>query len=216
MRRAIVFVMDGLRRDFIDPDKTPSLASLRERATFFAAHRSVTPSVTRVASSSVATGCVPAAHGLEGNTLALLEEGRFVIHDAGRPDFLQHRRRVTGHSLDRPTLSERVKETGGAAIYSNVSPGAAYTHDPDGHGYLFHRVASYGPGRNALPPLPIGSDIDGDRIMTEGFVETILSQKPWLMRWPGCPSPTPRSTQRRSARPSISPRCGPRMRLRVA
>ena len=176
MRRAVALVMDGLRRDFIAPDKTPNLSRLTECATFCAAHRSVTPSVTRVASSSFATGCAPAAHGLEANTLALLENGRFVIHDAGHPDFLQHRRRVTGRSLDRPTLSERIKEAGGATVYANVSPGAAYCHDPDGHGHLFHRAGSYGPGREPLPPLPIGGDKEGDRVMTERFVETVLSK----------------------------------------
>jgi arylsulfatase A-like enzyme len=30
---------------------------------------------------------------------------------------------------------------------SNVSPGAAYVHDPEGAGYVYHRSGSFGPGR---------------------------------------------------------------------
>jgi arylsulfatase A-like enzyme len=189
MRRAIVVVTDGLRRDFVGPDWTPNLARFRESARFFAAHRSVTPSVTRVAASSFATGCVPAAHGLEGNSFALIEDGRFVVHDTGHPDFLRQRRRLTGRCLDRPTLSERVKEAGGAAVFANGSPGAAYAHDPDGHGHLFHRVASYGPGREPLLPLPIEGGIDGDRVMTERFLEAILAERPpaYALVWFGEP-----------------------------
>jgi hypothetical protein len=84
------------------------------------------PSATRVVSASFATGCTPARHELAGNTLALLEDGRLVYHDAGHPDFLQHKRRVTGRSLAVPTLAERLGSHGGMIMFSNVSPGAAY------------------------------------------------------------------------------------------
>src|SRR6267378_2688603 len=131
MRRAVAVMLDGLRRDFIRPETTPNLVRLRERAEWFAAHRSAVPSVTRVCSSTFATGCHPAQHELEGNAMALLERGSFVVHDAGQPDFLQHKRRVTGRSLARPTLAECVRDIGGSIVFSNVSPGAAYAHDPD-------------------------------------------------------------------------------------
>ncbi len=105
--------------------------------------------------------------------MALMEDGRLVRHDAGQPDFLQHKRRVTGHSLAVPTLAERVRDHGGAVIFSNVSPGAAYAHDPDGHGYVYHRAGSFGPGRRPVPEesqLRITLDVDGDRVMTERFI----------------------------------------------
>ena len=177
MRRAIVVILDGLRRDFVTPTLTPRLAAFRDSAEWFATHRSVAPSVTRVASSSVATGSYPGAHGIEGNALALTEKGRLRLHDVGRPEFFPHRRCVTGRALDRPTMAERLAEQGGTVVYSNVSPGAAYAHDPDGHGHVFHRAGSYGPGRTPLPPLPIKGNIDGDRFMTERFLETVLSDR---------------------------------------
>ncbi|MEZ5853979.1 MAG: alkaline phosphatase family protein [Hyphomicrobiaceae bacterium] len=123
MRRAIIMVLDGLRRDMINAELTPNLARLAGAAESFASHRSVFPSATRVVSSSMATGCYPARHELAGNSTALLENGRLVAHDAGDPNFLQHKRAVTGQSLAMPTLAERVKDHGGAIIYANVSPG---------------------------------------------------------------------------------------------
>ncbi len=175
MRRAVLVILDGLRRDVVDAARTPHLAALKERGTFFPAYRSSFPSATRVVSSTLATGCWPARHGLQGNTLVLVEDGRLVRHDAGHPDFLQHKRRVTGRSLAVPTLAERLASHGGAMIFSNVSPGAAYAHDPDGHGRVFHRAGCFGPGRVPLANgLDIGLDAAGDAAMTSRFIADAL------------------------------------------
>src|SRR5215468_8966843 len=189
MRRVVVVVLDGLRRDLIDAARTPALARFAERAQSFAAHRSVFPSATRVVSASMATGCVPARHELQGNTLALMEHGRLVYHDAGHPEFLQHKRRVTGRSLAVPTLAERLAPHGGAIVYNNVSPGAAYAHDPDGFGHVYHRAGSFGPGRIPLDPLPIELDAAGDRALTERFVADALGERqpPLAVLWLGEP-----------------------------
>src|SRR5262249_2488344 len=100
----------------------------------------------------------------------LLEDGTLVAHDAGLPDFLQHKRAVTGHALAVPTLAERLAPHGGAIVYNNVSPGAAYAHDPDGYGHVYHRAGSFAPGRIALDKLPVELDAAGDRAMTEQFI----------------------------------------------
>jgi len=42
---------------------------------------------------------------------------------------------------------------GGMILFSNVSPGAAYAHDPDGHGHVYHRAGSYAPGRKRIEGL---------------------------------------------------------------
>ena len=179
MRRTVIVMLDGLRRDFVGPENTPHLAALAERAERFAGYRSTFPSATRVVSSTMATGCYPARHELQGNTLVLLEDGRLVRHDAGHPDFLQRKRVVTGRSLAVPTLAERLAGHGGAIIFNNVSPGAAYAHDPDGHGHVYHRAGSFGPGRVPLPSerqLNVTLDAVGDRAMTERFVTDALAR----------------------------------------
>ena len=178
MARVIALMLDGLRRDFVRPETTPNLVRLAERATVFDAHRSVFPSATRVVSAAFATGCHPGRNGLHGNSMALMEDDGLVVHDAGKPEFLQHKRAVTGRALAMPTLAERVAETGGAVVFNNVSPGAAYAHDPDGHGRVYHRAGSFGPGQTPVAEsdrLDITLGIDGDRAMTRRFIEEAVA-----------------------------------------
>jgi len=194
-RRTILVTLDGLRRDQITREATPNLMAFRRRAETFADYRTVFPSCTRVVSASIATGCFPARHELQGNSMALMEDGVLVPHDAGRPDFLQHKRKVTGRSLAVPTLAERLSIDGGAVIFSNVSPGAAYAHDPDGHGYVYHRAGSFGPGRIPLPEteqMRVEPDLNGDRMMTGRFIRDVLfARRPALgVLWLGDPDAT--------------------------
>jgi arylsulfatase A-like enzyme len=178
MRRTIVVTVDGLRADMISPETTPHLCQFQHESERLLGYRTVFPSCTRVVSASLATGCFPARHGLQGNSVALLEHGELVLRDAGHPDFLQHKKRVTGRSLAMPTLAERLRNHGGAVIFSNVSPGAAYAHDPDGHGHVYHRAGSFGPGRQSVEArdhLDITLDASGDRQMTERFADEAVN-----------------------------------------
>lgn len=180
MTRVVVVILDGLRRDLVTAAYTPSLAAFRARAEDFRAHRSVFPSATRVVAASFATGCHPARHGVQGNSVALLENGVFVRHDAGGADFLQHKRRITGTSLAVPTMTERLEGRGAAITFSNASPGAAYAHDPDGHGFLYNRAGSFGPGRVPVPAadeLRVTGDLAGDRAMTDRFIAEVLFER---------------------------------------
>ena len=177
MKRVVAVIMDGLRRDFVDPDRTPCLAEFHARAEYFPAYRTAFPSATRVVSATLTTGCHPARHTLQGNAVALMENGRLVPHDAGLPGFLEHKRQVTGRALAMPTLAERLAAHGGAIIYNNVSPGAARAHDPDGYGHVYHRAGSFGPGRIPLDPLPIKLDPVGDRAMTVQFIADALGRR---------------------------------------
>jgi len=178
MRRAVMVILDGLRRDFVDEARTPNLARFAAQAEWFTAFRTAFPSATRVVSATFATGCHPARHTLQGNAVALLEDGRLVPHDVGRPDFLQHKRAVTGFSLAVPTLAERLARHGGAILFNNVSPGAAFAHDPDCFGHVYHRALSLGPGRVPVDdPLRVELNAAGDRAMTERFVAEVLHRR---------------------------------------
>jgi arylsulfatase A-like enzyme len=177
MKRAVLVVLDGLRSDFVDAARTPHLAEFAARAACFPAYRTAFPSATRVVTATLATGCHPARHTLQGNAMVLLEDGVLVPHDAGLPDFLQHKREVTGHALAVPTLAERLAPHGGSIVYSNVSPGAAYAHDAEGHGYVYHRAGSFAPGRIPLDALSIALDAAGDRTMTERFIADALGER---------------------------------------
>src|SRR6202047_2406058 len=147
-KRAVIVICDSLRSDLIGPGDTPFLAELSGRAARFTAHRSVFPSTTRASSASIATGCRPARHGLLGNTMALDEGDGLICRSAGAPDFCDRMRRAGGRTLHVPTLAERLRWHGETSIScANVSPGAAYFQDPDGHGWVYHAAGSFGPGR---------------------------------------------------------------------
>jgi arylsulfatase A-like enzyme len=179
--RAVIVICDSLRADLITPEDAPFLCELRERGAWFAAHRSVFPSTTRASSASIATGCQPARHGLLGNTMALDEGDGLVCHSAGAPDFRDRMRRATGRTLHVPTLAERLRWHGETAVVcSNVSPGAAYFQDPDGHGWVYHAAGSYGPGNCTVEDKAsagLRKGIAGDQAMTERFCAEILEER---------------------------------------
>ena len=169
--RAIVLILDGLRRDLVSAEATPHLAAFAAEATRFANHRSVFPSATRVVSAAFATGCLPARNGLQGNTVALMTDDGLALFDVGKPEFMASKRALTGRTLLRPTMAERLADRGGVLVYNNVSPGAAYAHDPDAHGTVYHRADSRGPGfRPVAEPLDIKIGIDGDKAMARRFI----------------------------------------------
>lgn len=179
--RAVIVICDSLRADLIDPALTPFLTELSARAASFAAHRSVFPSTTRASAASIATGCLPARHGLLGNTMALDEGEGLVCRSAGHPDFPDRLRRATGRTLHVPTLAERLRRRGETAIScANVSPGAAYFQDPDGHGFVYHAAGSYGPGRHPIEdPASAGlkKGLAGDGAITARFCAEILEER---------------------------------------
>lgn len=71
--RVIVAVFDGLRPDLVTPELTPNILRLASRGTWFRRARSVFPSVTRVATSAIATGAPPGVHGIVGNAFYLAD-----------------------------------------------------------------------------------------------------------------------------------------------
>jgi arylsulfatase A-like enzyme len=181
MKRAVIVICDSLRRDLITPEDAPFLIELGQRSAQFANHASVFPSTTRTSAASIATGALPAQHGLLGNTMALDEGDGLVCLSAGKPDFRDRLQRATGRTLRVPTLAERLARTGATAIaFSNVSPGAAYFLDPDGYGWVYNPAGSFGPGRRPLPAqegLAVGKGEAGDAVVTERFCAEVLRDR---------------------------------------
>lgn len=194
-RRAVILILDGLRRDFVKTSTTRRLSEARADFAWFANHRSVFPSTTRVSAACIATGCEPGRHGLFGNSVVLRKNERLAHFDVGKPGFLDELRCLTGKTLHMPTLAERLASDGGSVVFSNVSPGAAYIQDPDGHGYVYHRAGSYGPGRVPVGDdgaLVVTPDPTGDWAMTERFCQEVLQdRRPALaVLWLGEPDHT--------------------------
>ena len=78
---AVIVITDGLRRDSIEAQSTPALDVLRGESVWLRRHRSAAPSVTRVCSATIATGCYPLRHELAGNKLCLLDHGKLRLLD---------------------------------------------------------------------------------------------------------------------------------------
>ena len=181
MKRIVLVVCDSLRRDLVTARDAPFLSHFGSRSARFERHRSVFPSTTRASAASITTGCLPARHGLLGNTMALDEGEGLVCLSVGKPDFRDRLHRATGRTLHMPSLAERVARAGGTAIaFSNVSPGAAYFLDPDGFGWVYNMAGSFGPGRQPLPPkegVTVKKGEAGDTAVTERFCEEVLRQR---------------------------------------
>lgn len=181
MGRSAVFVCcDGLGRDWVRPGWTPTLCEISAQSLWCDAHQAVFPSVTRVSAASVATGCAAARHGLHGNRMGLLEQGRIIVRDVGKPDFRTWMRAATGGTLRVPTMAERVTAHGGFVAFSNVSPGAAYFLDPEHFGYVYHRAGSWAPGGDPVAAgdaLSVSHDLAGDRAMTARFCAEVLGER---------------------------------------
>jgi len=176
-RRVIFVCCDGLGREWVTPESTPTLHRLAQENVWCGEHRAVFPSVTRVSAASIATGCEARRHGLHGNRMGLLEEGKIHVRDVGNPDFRAHMRRATGGTLHVSTIAERVAGRGGFIAFSNVSPGAAYFLDPEHFGHVYHRAGSFAPGGAPITgdaALNVSHDLAGDWAMTRRFCSEVL------------------------------------------
>jgi hypothetical protein len=66
-RKAVICVFDGLRPDLVSRELTPNLWRFAVDGTWLSQARSVFPSMTRVATTSFATGSRPRVHGIVNN-----------------------------------------------------------------------------------------------------------------------------------------------------
>jgi arylsulfatase A-like enzyme len=185
-RRVVVAVFDGLRADLVTPELTPNILRLAARGTWFRQARSVFPSVTRVATTSIATGGPPAVHGIMGNAFYHPPAFRDRVLDTSKAADLRaaeeaHAGRFIGAATfgDQLVLAGRslaVVHTGSAGSAHVINPrakanghwtfsvhGVAHTQTPEA---VTEMVALFGPlpGRE----LPRFGDIAyGTRVMVE-------------------------------------------------
>lgn len=134
-RHVILIVLDGLRPDSVCDALTPHLEALALAGVRFTRHHAVFPSVTRVNSASIATGCHPARHGLVDNTLYLPDLLPDPI-DTGNHLALGTLDRATGgRLLDTPSLTEILGGAGlRVAVATTCTTGACFLQNPRGHG----------------------------------------------------------------------------------
>jgi phosphonoacetate hydrolase len=130
--KVVVVVFDGLRPDMVTPERMPRLASFAGDSLWFREARSVFPSMTRVATSSIATGAPPSAHGVVGNSFYFPEVSREFVFDTSRPDDIALAEAVLGSSLlTAETFADRLAANGRMlAVVHTGSAGSAYAINP--------------------------------------------------------------------------------------
>jgi phosphonoacetate hydrolase len=130
--RVVVVVFDGLRPDMVTPERMPNLAAFAGECTWFREARSVFPSMTRVATSSISTGAPPALHGIVGNSFYFPEVTRdFVLDTSLAADLALAEERLNGPLIAAETLGDRLAAQGKSfAVVHSGSAGSTYAINP--------------------------------------------------------------------------------------
>jgi len=140
-RLTIVFILDGLRPDSIDPTETPNLYRLRQEGVNYLNSHAVFPTVTRVNAAALATGAYPGTNGLVSNSMyvpAVNPNQAFSTGDAA--NLLKLDEVSGGRLLFLSSLGEVLQTYGRSlAAVSSGSTGSALLLNhraPQGVGYL--------------------------------------------------------------------------------
>lgn len=130
--RVVVVVFDGLRPDMVTQARMPNLAAFAGEGTWFREARSVFPSMTRVATSSISTGAPPALHGIVGNSFYFPEVTRdFVLDTSLAADLALAEERLNGPLIAPETLGDRLAAQGKSfAVVHSGSAGSTYAINP--------------------------------------------------------------------------------------
>lgn len=126
--RTLIVFFDGLRPDYIMEDYMPNLFAFKKAGSYGAQHHSVFPTVTRVNSSSYATGCYPAKSGLMGNTVYFPQVNSTKGLNTGEAENLQTINKATnGQLLTTKSLGELLASAGKRMmVFSSGSSGQAF------------------------------------------------------------------------------------------
>ncbi|MCJ2094541.1 alkaline phosphatase family protein [Methylobacterium sp. J-072] len=190
--RVVLCVFDGLRPDFVTPERMPNLTRFAGQGTWFREARSVFPSMTRVATTAMATGAHPRVHGIVGNAFYFPQATRSHVLDLGRWDDVSLAVQATGGRFvtAEPMGDVLARASRRMAVVHTGSAGAAYLINPhardNGHWTLSilgrehggtpeavdAMIARFGP----LPPrrLPRFEETDyAERVFREHVLETL-------------------------------------------
>ncbi len=161
-RFIIVFVVDGLRPDAINPEDTPTLFRLRREGVDWTNSHAVFPTVTRVNAATISTGAQPGAHGIVGNQMYVpaVDPGR--AFDTGNyRNLIRLDEATAGRLLLAPTLAERLHARGlRLAGVSSGSTGSAFLLNPKSRSGVGVLVNGYlDPGETVAYPPEVSETI---------------------------------------------------------
>jgi hypothetical protein len=132
MPRVVVAVFDGLRPDLVRSDLTPNILRVAAKGEWFRDARSVFPSVTRVATTSIATGAPPSFHGVIGNTFYFPDVLTDRIFDTSNPADIRLAETVlNGRYVTATTFGDQLAKSGKTFhVVHAGSAGSAHSINP--------------------------------------------------------------------------------------
>lgn len=193
--RVLFVLFDGLRPDLITPANTPNLCRLGDQGVTLGRQRTVFPSETRIAMTSLVTGATPDRHGIVGNRyFDRSSAGRLAVNTADHRLLEKLDSESGGRLLGVPSLGEILAAHGRSmAVLASNSAGATrlFNHKAQmlGHATLsghFPDVATsaalldqaqrrFGP--IPVPPPKGTPDLDAQRLLTSTFLELVWPER---------------------------------------
>jgi predicted AlkP superfamily pyrophosphatase or phosphodiesterase len=132
--QTLLIVLDGLRPDYVTPERMPNLHALGERGVVCEQHHAVFPTVTRVNAATFSTGAYPETHGLLGNTVYFPDVDERPMSTANYENLLRIEEATDGKLLQATTLGEHLQAAGKKLlVVSSGSSGSSFL--------LNHKVA---------------------------------------------------------------------------
>jgi arylsulfatase A-like enzyme len=155
-RAILVFVLDGLRPDAINPVDMPTLFRLRQEGVHYLNGHAVFPTVTRVNAAAIGTGAYPGTNGIMSNVMYVPEINQGRPFNLGEFQHLISLETVSGGRLTPvKTLGEHLQEHAlRLAVVSSGSTGSSLLLNPQArHGVGILVNGYFDPGcLVAFPP----------------------------------------------------------------
>lgn len=146
----LVIIVDGLRPDYVVPELMPRLSAVSKEGVVCEDHHSVYPTVTRVNSSTFATGMYPRGHGIVENTVYFPNVDKSPLTTSLKEN-LERIWRVEGQLLTATTLGELLAQKGMNMLACSAgSSGSAFLMNPTGAGAGIMHYAFTLPKENRL------------------------------------------------------------------
>lgn len=143
MTRLVIAAFDGLLPQQVKADLTPTIHSLATEGVRFTRHHSVFPTVTRVNSAAMVTGCYPGKHGIPANTAVFADHDPHSVMAVLQPELDAMAANPNTPVLFVPTIGEILASAGMTHVsIVGGSSGNAYVHFPQaasaGRGGVIH------------------------------------------------------------------------------
>ncbi|KQS28346.1 phosphodiesterase [Dyadobacter sp. Leaf189] len=135
--KTLIVFFDGLRPDYITKEQMPNLFAFKQKASHGKEHHSVFPTVTRVNSSSYATGSYPGTHGLLGNSIYFPKVSPNKAIGTTYEDLMKVQESESGQLLTAVSMGEVLEAAGEQMmVFSSGTTGQAFLQN--------HKIGSGG------------------------------------------------------------------------